>query len=58
MARRVGLTGSGDALDPQLNELRLTLPPRTFADGAVNVGLQPELRIAVDWVFCHNANIA
>lgn len=28
-----------------------------YADGAVNVGLQAELRIAVDWGLCDDANI-
>ena len=62
MAHRVGLTGSDDAFNPQSNELQALAWPlpcrRRLLGGAVNVGLQPELPVAVDWAFCHDANIA
>jgi hypothetical protein len=59
MARRGGLAGSDDAFNPQSNELQPLAWPlpcrRRLLGGAVNVGLQPKLRIAVDWAFCHDA---
>ena len=62
MARRVGLAGYDDVLDPQSNELQPFAWPlpcrRRLLGGTVNVGFQPELRVAVDWAFCHYAKIA
>jgi len=62
MARRVGLAGSDDAFNPQSNEVQPLAWPlpckHRLLGGAINVGLQPELRVTGDWVFCHHAKIA